>query len=64
MEKTKAAQMIADYLINLAQGNTWGAMAVVYLLVTLVTTELITNAEVVISHGECHCREATGSATI
>jgi di/tricarboxylate transporter len=42
LEKTKAAQMIADYLIGLAQGNAWASLAVVY-LVTLVTTELITN---------------------
>jgi di/tricarboxylate transporter len=42
LEKTKAAQMIADHLIGLAQGNAWGTLAVIY-LVTLVTTELITN---------------------
>jgi di/tricarboxylate transporter len=42
LEKTKAAQMIADYMIGLAQGNAWASLAVVY-LVTLITTELITN---------------------
>jgi di/tricarboxylate transporter len=42
LEKTKAAQMIADNMIGLAQGNAWASLAVVY-LVTLITTELITN---------------------
>jgi di/tricarboxylate transporter len=42
LEKTKAAQMIADSMIGLAHGNAWASLAVVY-LVTLVTTELITN---------------------
>ena len=42
LEKTKAAQMIADHMIGLAQGDAWVSLAVVY-LVTLVTTELITN---------------------
>jgi di/tricarboxylate transporter len=42
LEKTKAAQMIADHMIGLAQGNPWASLAVVY-LVTLLATELITN---------------------
>ncbi len=42
LEKTKAAQMIADNMIGLAQGNAWASLAVVY-LVTLIATELITN---------------------
>ncbi|HVX14338.1 MAG TPA: SLC13 family permease [Pirellulales bacterium] len=42
LEKTKAAQLIADNMIGLAQGNAWASLAVVY-LVTLIATELITN---------------------
>jgi di/tricarboxylate transporter len=42
LEKTKAAEMIADSMIGMAQGNAWASLAVVY-LVTLITTELITN---------------------
>lgn len=42
LEKTGAAQMIADNLIGLAGGNPWGSLAMVY-LVTLIATELITN---------------------
>lgn len=42
LEKTKAAQMLADYMIGCAQGHAWWSLAVVY-LVTLFATELITN---------------------
>jgi di/tricarboxylate transporter len=42
LEKTGAAQHIAENLIALAQGSPWGTLAVVY-LVTMLFTELITN---------------------
>jgi di/tricarboxylate transporter len=42
LEKTGAAQHIAEQLIALAQGSPWGTLAVVY-LVTMLFTELITN---------------------
>ncbi|HEX7375845.1 MAG TPA: SLC13 family permease [Pirellulales bacterium] len=42
LEKTEAAKMIADRMIDLAQGNAWASLAVVY-LVTVIATELITN---------------------
>ena len=42
LEKTGAAQFIAENLIALAQGGPWGTLAVVY-LVTMLFTELITN---------------------
>lgn len=42
LEKTKAAQMIADQMIGLAGGNAWASLALVY-LATLIATELITN---------------------
>jgi di/tricarboxylate transporter len=42
LEKTGAAQFIAQNLIQLAQGSPWGTLAVVY-LVTMLFTELITN---------------------
>jgi di/tricarboxylate transporter len=42
LEKTGAAQFIAQNLIELAQGSPWGALTVVY-LVTMLFTELITN---------------------
>jgi di/tricarboxylate transporter len=42
LEKTGAAQTIAETLITLAQGNPWGTLAIVY-LVTMLFTELITN---------------------
>ncbi|MHB1034512.1 MAG: SLC13 family permease [Pirellulales bacterium] len=42
LEKTGAAHEIAGRLINMAGGNPWGALAVVY-AVTLVVTEIITN---------------------
>jgi len=42
LEKTGAAQFIAASLIQLAQGDPWVTLAVVY-LVTMLFTELITN---------------------
>jgi di/tricarboxylate transporter len=42
LEKTGAAQQIAESLIALAQGSPWGTLTVVY-LVTMLFTELITN---------------------
>ena len=42
LEKTGAAQHIAENLIALAQGSPWATLAVVY-LVTMLFTELITN---------------------
>jgi len=42
LEKSGAAQHIAENLIALAQGSPWGTLAVVY-LVTMLFTELITN---------------------
>jgi di/tricarboxylate transporter len=42
LEKTGAAREIANGMVGLAQGNAWVTLALVY-LVTLVTTELITN---------------------
>jgi di/tricarboxylate transporter len=42
LEKTGAAQSIAASMIQLAQGDPWIALAVVY-LVTMLFTELITN---------------------
>jgi len=42
LEKTGAAQFIAQNLIELAQGSPWGTLVVVY-LVTMLFTELITN---------------------
>lgn len=42
LEKTGAAKEIANGMVGLAQGNPWVTLALVY-LVTLVTTELITN---------------------
>jgi di/tricarboxylate transporter len=42
LEKTGAAQLVADNLIGLAAGNPWATLAMVY-LVTLIATELITN---------------------
>jgi di/tricarboxylate transporter len=42
LEKTGAAQFIAANVIQLAQGDPWVTLAVVY-LVTMVFTELITN---------------------
>ncbi|MBX7164717.1 MAG: SLC13 family permease [Pirellulales bacterium] len=42
LEKTGAAKLVAESMIDLAQGNAWATLAVVY-LVTLVVTEIITN---------------------
>jgi di/tricarboxylate transporter len=42
LEKTGAAQGMAEGMIRLAGGNAWGSLAVVY-AVTLIVTELITN---------------------
>jgi di/tricarboxylate transporter len=42
LEKTGAARVIAENLIQLAQGDPWVTLAVVY-LVTMLFTELITN---------------------
>jgi di/tricarboxylate transporter len=42
LEKTGAAQAIAESVITLAQGSPWGTLVVVYLL-TMLFTELITN---------------------
>lgn len=42
LEKTGAAAMVAGSMIELAAGNPWGSLAVVY-LATLIATELITN---------------------
>ncbi len=42
LEKTGAAQEMAEGMIRLAGGNAWGSLAVVY-AVTLIVTELITN---------------------
>jgi len=42
LEKTGAAQAIAESVITLAQGSPWGTLVVVY-LVTMLFTELITN---------------------
>ena len=42
LEKTGAAAQIAGSLIELAAGNPWASLAVVY-LATLIATELITN---------------------
>jgi di/tricarboxylate transporter len=42
LEKTGAAQAIAESVIALAQGSPWGTLVVVYLL-TMLFTELITN---------------------
>lgn len=42
LEKTGAAAMLAGSMIELAAGNPWASLAVVY-LATLIATELITN---------------------
>lgn len=42
LEKTGAAQSIAEQMIRIAGGNPWAALAAIYAL-TLIATELITN---------------------
>jgi di/tricarboxylate transporter len=42
LEKTGAARFIAENMIQVAQGDPWVTLAVVY-LVTMIFTELITN---------------------